>query len=112
MWQKKSKLFLVLSVLFSLLCFSPLCSICYADVTLTYEETEQILNEIQLAKTESENVKKELEDVKNTYNEQKTSYEDQLNVAEKKNQNLKTAVAVTSTASVLSIVFAVLLLIF
>ena len=101
----KLKRLSALSVLFCLLSFSPLSFSCFAEVKLTDEETETILNEISESK-------KELEDVKNTYNEQKTSYEMQLNEAEKQNKTLKTVAVATGSSTVALTIVVILLIIF
>ena len=101
----KLKRLSALSVLFCLLSFSPLSFSCFAEVKLTEEEAETILNEISESK-------KELENVKNTYNEQMTSYEMQLNEAEKQNQTLKTIAVATSSSSVALTIVVILLIIF
>ena len=101
----KLKRLSALSVLFCLLSFSPLSFSCFAEVKLTDEEAETILNEISESK-------KELENVKNTYNEQMTSYEMQLNEAEKQNQTLKTVAVATSSSSVALTIVVILLIIF
>ena len=101
----KLKRLSALSVLFCLLSFSPLSFSCFAEVKLTEEEAETILNEISESK-------KELENVKNTYNEQMTSYEMQLNEAEKQNQTLKTVAVATSSSSVALTIAVILLIIF
>ena len=119
MCGKRLKMFFALSGLFLLSCFSPLSPSCYAEVVLTDSEAEELMTEIQESrkelnelKSELSNVQSELTDVKNISTEQKKSYETQLTEAEKKNQNLKTAVTVTSTSTVLltilCIVFAIL----
>ena len=126
MCGKRLKVFFLLSGLSLLLPFVHLCSYSYADVILSNQEAEELMNEIQLSKTELENVKNELteskkelseqktqlEDVKNTYTEQKQSYEKQLEEAEKENNKLKTWLTVTATSSVISLVFVALLLLF
>lgn len=104
MCGKSLKVSLVSLGLFLLLSFSQSYSSCFADVTLTYEETQEILNEIEQSK-------KELQEVKTTCAEQKKSYEMQLQEAEKENQALKTGMAVTSTATIMSTIFIVILLI-
>ena len=101
----KLKRLSALSVLFCLLSFSPLSFSCFAEVKLTDEEAETILNEISESK-------KELEDVKNTYNEQKTSYEMQLNEAEKQNKMLKTVSVATGSSTVALTIVVILLIIF
>ena len=101
----KLKRLSALSVLFCLLSFSPLSFSCFAEVKLTEEEAETILNEISESK-------KELENVKNTYNEQMTSYEMQLNEAEKQNQTLKTVAVATSSSSVVLTIVVILLIMF
>ena len=112
MCGRKLKVFLLSLVLFSALPFSQSLSYSYAEVILTEEEAQQILEEIQEAKKELIEQKTELENVKNTCNEQKTYYETQLTEAEKKNSNLKTAVITTSVSTVISIIIAVLAIIF
>ena len=104
MCGKSLRVYLVSLGLFLLLSFSQSYSSCFADVTLTYEETQGILNEIELSK-------KELQEVKTTCSEQKKSYEMQLQEAEKENRALKTGMAVTSTATIMSTIFIVILLI-
>ena len=120
----KLKRLSALSALFCLLSFSPLSFSCFAEVKLTDEETETILNEISESKKELEDVKSELsqsqkdlveqktelEDVRNTYNEQKTSYETQLNEAEKRNKTLKT-VSVAAGSSTIALTIVVILLV-
>ena len=101
----KLKRLSALSVLFCLLSFSPLSFSCFAEVKLTEEEAETILNEISESK-------KELENVKNTYNEQMTSYEMQLNEAEKQNQTLKAVAVATSSSSVALTIVVILLILF
>ena len=101
----KLKRLSALSVLLCLLSFSPLPFSCFAEVKLTEEEAETILNEISESK-------KELENVKNTYNEQMTSYEMQLNEAEKQNKTLKTIAVATSSSSVALTIVVILLIIF
>ena len=126
MCGRKLKRFSALSVLFCLLSFSPLSFSCFAEVKLTDEEAETILNEISESKKELENVKNELiqsqkelieqktelEDVKNTYNEQKTSYETQLDEAEKENQTLKVVAVSTGSTSIALLIVTILLIIF
>lgn len=109
MCSKKLKLLLVLSVLSFLLCFSPSCFTCSAEVTLTDEEVTEIQSMIQESKQELSSVKAQLNDVKNDYNEQRTSYEEQLKEAEEKQERLEKAVTVTGTSSV---IFAVLMVVF
>ena len=101
----KLKRLSALSVLFCLLSFSPLSFSCFAEVKLTDEEAETILNEISESK-------KELENVKNTYNEQMTSYEMQLNEAEKQNKMLKTVSVATGSSTVALTIVVILLIIF
>ena len=101
----KLKRLSALSVLFCLLSFSPLSFSCFAEVKLTEEEAETILNEISESK-------KELENVKNTYNEQMTSYEMQLNEAEKQNKMLKTVSVATGSSTVALTIVVILLIIF
>ena len=126
MCGQKLKRLSALSVLFCLLSFSPLSFSCFAEVKLTEEEAETILNEISESKKELESVKNELiqsqkelieqktelEDVKNTYNEQKTSYETQLDEAEKENQTLRVVAVSTGSTSIALLIVTVLLIIF
>ena len=126
MCGKRLKASLLSLVLLSLSFFVPSYSYSYADVILTNEEAEELMNEIQLSKTELENVKSELteskkelneqktqlEDVKNTYTEQKRYYETLLDEAEEKNLALKTCLTITTTTSVIFLALTVVLLIF
>lgn len=109
MCSKRLKLFLVLSVLSFLSCFSPSCFTCSAEVTLTDEEADRILNELKESRTDLLTVQKELDSVKNDCEMQKQSYETQLAEAESKNKKLDKAVTVTGTSS---IIFAVLMVVF
>lgn len=109
MCGKRLRKFLVLSVLFFLFFFSPSCFPCYAEVILTDKEAQEMLNEMQKSKMDLSSLQTQLEDVKSTYNEQKASYEMQLTKANQKKENLKTAVTVTSTSTV---IFAVLMVLF
>ena len=97
--------------------YVPLLSYSYADVTLTDEEATQLMNEIQLSKKDLSDVKNQLEtaetqlqDVMNTCKEQKISYEKQLSEVTEENENLKTAVTVTATTSVVLLLMTVLLI--
>jgi DNA anti-recombination protein RmuC len=121
----KSKRFLLLLVLVSVLSVSP----CFSKVVLTDEEAKEMMSEIEESKKELtelretsqkrieslenslEQSKSELETVRNTSQEQKKSYEEQLK-EEKKKRILPWAVAGTSgTATVvLSVVLLVALL--
>ena len=121
----KSKRFLLLLVLVSVLSVSP----CFSKVVLTDEEAKEMMSEIEESKreltelretsknqTESlenslEQSKRELETVRNTSQEQKKSYEEQLK-EEKKKRILPWAIAGTSgTATiVLSVVLLIVLL--
>ena len=111
---KRQAVLLGLSLLFW---FSPLSSFCFAEVKLTDEEATELLSTIQESKKDLEGLKSQLETaetqlnaVKKDYSEQKTYYETQLAEAEKSNEQLKTAVTVTSTATavLLVVLFAVL----
>lgn len=143
MWGKElvsSRKSLVLSVLCFLLCSLVSPTLLYADVTLTDEEAQMMLDymdaceatllrtsnelnqsmeDLQLAQsrldeaqTELMTVQTELSNVQSNYEEQVKYYEEQLNEAEKKNKNLKATVAVTtgSSASLLVVVLLCLLL--
>ena len=119
----KSKRFLLLLVLVSVLSVSP----CFSKAVLTDEEAKEMMSEIEESKKELtelretskkqieslenslEQSKSELETVRNTSQEQKKSYEEQLK-EEKKKRILPWAVAGTSgTATV--ILFVVLLIV-
>ena len=107
MCGRKLKIFLLLSVLVSLLSVSP----CFSEVVLTDEEAEQMLQEMEESKKELEIVKQELEDVKTTSTEQRQSYEEQLKEADEKNSRLTTwAISSSAVAGVLLTVLIVLLL--
>lgn len=121
----KSKRFLLLLVLVSVLSVSP----CFSKVVLTDEEAKEMMSEIEESKKELtelretsqkrieslenslEQSQSELETVKNTSQEQKKSYEEQLK-EEKKKRILPWAMAGTSgTATViLSVVLLIVLL--
>lgn len=121
----KSKRFLLLLVLVSVLSVSP----CFSKVVLTDEEAKEMMSEIEESKKELtelretsqkrieslenslEQSKSELETVRNTSQEQKKSYEEQLK-EEKKKRILPWAMAGTSgTATIiLSVVLLVVLL--
>ena len=105
---RKSSLSLVL---FFLLFSLPLSFSCYADVTLTDAEANELMSLIQESKKDLTELQTQLEDVKNDYNEQKISYETQLKEAKKKENGAK-AVAVTTSATtaVLAVILLVLLL--
>lgn len=107
----KSKRFLLLLVLVSVLSVSP----CFSKVVLTDEEAKEMMSEIEESKKEltelKETSKSELETVRNTSQEQKKSYEEQLK-EEKKKRILPWVMAGTSgTATVvLSVVLLIVLL--
>ena len=121
----KSKRFLLLLVLVSVLSVSP----CFSKVVLTDEEAKEMMSEIEESKKELtelretsqkrieslenslEQSQSELETVRNTSQEQKKSYEEQLK-EEKKKRILPWAMAGTSgTATIiLSVVLLVVLL--
>lgn len=121
----KSKRFLLLLVLVSVLSVSP----CFSKVVLTDEEAKEMMSEIEKSKKELtelretsqkqieslenslEQSKSELETVRNTSQEQKKSYEEQLK-EEKKKRILPWAMAGTSgTATIiLSVVLLIVLL--
>ena len=103
MCGKSLKMHLVSLVLFLLLFFSQSFSSCFADVILTHEEAQEILNEIENSKTE-------LQEAKATYSEQKKYYEMQLQEADKKNNALETGTAVLSTTTIMSVIIIVILL--
>ena len=121
----KSKRFLLLLVLVSVLSVSP----CFSKVVLTDEEAKEMMSEIEESKKELtelretsqkqieslenslEQSQNELETVRNTSQEQKKSYEEQLK-EEKKKRILPWAMAGTSgTATIiLSVVLLLVLL--
>ena len=121
----KSKRFLLLLVLVSVLSVSP----CFSKVVLTDEEAKEMMSEIEKSKKELTELKEtskkqieslenslkqskgELETVKSTSQEQKKSYEEQLK-EEKKKRILPWAMAGTSgTATIiLSVVLLTVLL--
>ena len=126
MCGKRLKTFLLLLGLVFLSCFSPYCSLSYAEVRLTDEEASQLMNEIQESKKElnqakteleeskkeSQELKTELSDVKNTYNEQKTYYEEQLTEVKKK-EKIATYLAIggmTASFTLMGVVLILLLL--
>lgn len=105
MCGRRLKIFFLLLMLFSALPCLPSLSSCYADVTLTDEEAQEMLNEITESKKDLQELQIQLEDVKNDCNEQKIYYEEQLSEANKKNKVLKgTSIAGGSTSAVLLIV--------
>ena len=121
----KSKRFLLLLVLVSVLSVSP----CFSKVVLTDEEAKEMMSEIEESKKELTGLKEtskkqieslensleqsqsELETVRNTSQEQKKSYEEQLK-EEKKKRILPWVMAGTSgTATIiLSVVLLIVLL--
>ena len=117
MWIK-SKRFLLLLGLFSLLCFSPLSYSCYAEVVLTDKEAQELMSEIQESKKDLTELQEkltsaetQLSDVKNTYEEQKKSYEMQLKEEKKKSTEATIfASGATATTLVISIVLLIVLL--
>ena len=119
MCGKRLKIFLLSSVLVFLSCFSPYCSLSYAEVKLTDEEANQLMSEIQESKkelnqvkTELTEAKKELNDVKNTSSEQKIYYEEQLAEAEEKEKVLTYLVigGMTTSFTLMGVVFVLLFL--
>jgi peptidoglycan hydrolase CwlO-like protein len=90
----------------------------YAEVRLTDEEANELMNEIQESKKELNQVKtelteaqKELSDVKNTYSEQKTYYEGQLTEAEER-EKVATYLAVGGMTASIVLTGVLLILIF
>jgi len=100
----------LLSVLFLLWLSVHCVSYSYADVTLTDEEAQQLMSEIQESRKDLTELQTQLADVKNDYEEQKTYYEEQLNEAKKKNSSLKTAVTATSASTAVFALLTVLLI--
>lgn len=80
----KSKRRFLLSVLFSLSLLFPFASFSYAEVVLTDEEAQEMMEEMEASETELQGVKQELEELKNTSEEQKKYYEGQLKEEKKK----------------------------
>ena len=112
MCGRKLKTILSLSVLLSLFSFSPYSTCLCAEVKLTDEEAQELMNEIQLSKEELENVKNQLTDVESTCKEQKIYYEKQLSEAEKENQKLKVAASAAGGSTAVLLVVTALLIIF
>ena len=118
----KSKRFLLLLVLVSVLSVSP----CFSKVVLTDEEAKEMMSEIEESKKELtelretsqkrieslenslEQSKSELETVRNTSQEQKKSYEEQLK--EEKNKRILPWV-MAGTSGTATIILSVVLLI-
>lgn len=110
MCGRKSRMFLLLSVLASLLLVSP----CFSEVVLTDEEAEEMLSEMEQSRAEltelremSENLQTELDALKATSTEQNQYYEERLREA-RRAKAVPWAVAGTSTAA--SVFLGVLLL--
>ena len=111
MCGKRLKRFLPLLVLFSLLCFSPLSSSCYAEVVLTDKEAQELMSEISESRKDLTELQTQLNDVKNDYEEQKKSYEEQLKEEKKKStEAIIFASGATATSLVISIVLLIALL--
>lgn len=117
MWSKKLKRFLVLLLLLLPWSCVPFVSYSYADVTLTDKEAQELMSEIQESQKDLSDVKSQLSeaetqlsDVKKDCEEQKKSYETQLNEVTAENDKLKTAVTVTSTASLVLLLVTALLI--
>lgn len=113
--KRYCKSYLPLLLLYFLLC----SSLCYAEVTLTDAEAQEILSEIEQSKTELQEVKKdlkiaqnELQNVKNIYSEQNQSYEKQLNEVNRKNKRLSKTLCFSGSANavLVGIVFLFILL--
>ena len=103
--RTSSRLLVPFLVLFCLQSFS----FCYAEVILTDEETETLMNEIQESRKDLTVLQEQLQSVKNDYSEQKKSYEMQLSEEQKKNEKLKTGITITGTSSA---IFLVLMVVF
>lgn len=110
MWEKRLRIILLSLVLLSWSPCLPFCTSLSAEVILTDEEAEELTKEIQLSEKDLTELQQQLSDVKNTYEEQKKSYEEQLNEAEKENQKLKIATAVTGGSAVSLLIVAILLI--
>ena len=110
MCGKRSKRFLQLSVLVSLLFFCPLHSSLYAEVVLTDQEAPELQTLITESEKDLTELQTELENVKNDYEEQKKSYEEQLS-EERKNKLAGWIVAGGSatTSTVLAVVIIILI---
>ena len=104
MCGKKLRKSLVSWVLCFLLCCSPFCSSCFAEVVLTDKEATELKNQLSEAETQ-------LNDVKNTYEEQKTYYEQRLKEEKKKSTEAKIfAYSASASTLVVSIVLLIVLL--
>ena len=119
MCGRRLKIFLSLLALLCLYLFLPLSASLCAEVRLTDEEAQTMMNEIQQSKKELETLRNQLEtaetqltDVKNTYEEQKTSYEKQLDEAKKDKEKLKIATSVTGGSALTLLIVVALLIIF
>lgn len=115
MWSRKLKISLVLSVLCSLSLFSPSCFSCYADVTLTDAEAQELENLIQESQKDlcelQMKSEEQLNAVKKDYEEQKKSYEEQLKEAKKDKAEALT-ISVLTSASMCLISIALIILLF
>lgn len=111
-----SKRYLRLLVLFLLLSAIQPCY-CFSEVVLTDQEAQEIMTEIEQAKTDlktvndklslsektCEELQKQQQDVKNTYEEQKKSYEVQLREVIAKNNALTVGIVALSVTILLII---------
>jgi septal ring factor EnvC (AmiA/AmiB activator) len=109
---KKSKKLLLLSVLSLLYLFVPSISYSYADVILTDQEAQELMNEIQESKKDLTELQTQLKDVKSDYEEQKKSYEEQLTEAKKNEERLRIATSAAGGSAVALLIITVLLIIF
>ena len=117
MCGRKSRKHLVLSVVFCLLFSVFLCSSLSAEVVLTDEEAQLMIQEMEKGQNEliwtqqklekAENQLKEQQDI---CNQQKTSYEMQLTEANKENKKLKNVTIATSSSSLVLLLISILLL--
>ena len=101
MCYRRLKTFSASLVLFFLLCFSPFCSFCYAEVTLTDQEAQEMLNEIQESRKDLETLEQQLTDVQNDCEEQKKYYEEQLKEVKKQEARYETLATVSGISTAL-----------
>ena len=125
MCGKRLKVFLLSLVLFLPLLVSP----CFADVSLTDEEAQEILTEIEESKKDLQNVKDELNqskeeasklkkesqeqkaqltELQNVSEEQRKSYKEQLKEAKKQNTVAWTTTGISGTLLVMLLLIVLL----
>lgn len=108
MCGKRLKIFLSLSALVLLLSCSPFCVPLYAEVKLTEQEAQQLMEEIQESQKDLKTLRKQLEtaeqqltDVQNDCEEQKKYYEEQLKEAKKQKARYETLATVSGISTAL-----------